>query len=98
MLLRLVQGHALRQEWVAYERIAPALAEAVIAAEDNRFCAQALGFDFAALRGQVEAWQEGERPRGASTITMQTASLTVSFASVAEGDPAGSTGIAAAFG
>ena len=73
MLIRLAQGHALRQEWVAYERIAPALAEAVIAAEDNRFCGQALGFDFAALRGQVEAWQDGERPRGASTITMQTA-------------------------
>jgi monofunctional biosynthetic peptidoglycan transglycosylase len=73
MLLRLAQGHAIQQEWVAYERIAPALAEAVIAAEDNRFCAQALGFDFAALRGQVEAWRDGERPRGASTITMQTA-------------------------
>ena len=73
MLIRLAQGHALRQEWVAYERIAPALAEAVIAAEDNRFCGEALGFDFAALRGQVESWQDGERPRGASTITMQTA-------------------------
>jgi monofunctional biosynthetic peptidoglycan transglycosylase len=73
MLIRLAEGHALRREWVAYEEIAPALAEAVITAEDNRFCAQALGFDFAALRGQVEAWQDGERPRGASTITMQTA-------------------------
>ena len=73
MLIRLAEGHALRREWVAYEKIAPALAEAVIAAGDNRFCAQALGFDFAALRGQVEAWQDGERPRGASTITMQTA-------------------------
>ena len=73
MLLRLAQGHAIQQEWVAYERIEPALAAAVIAAEDNRFCEQALGFDFAALRGQVEAWQDGERPRGASTITMQTA-------------------------
>src|SRR3712207_4266871 len=73
MLIRLAEGHALRQEWVAYERVAPALAEAVIAAEDNRFCEQALGFDFAALRGQVAAWRDGERPRGASTITMQTA-------------------------
>jgi monofunctional glycosyltransferase len=73
MLIRLAEGHALRREWVAYEEIAPALAEAVIAAEDNRFCAQALGFDFAAMRGQIEAWHDGERPRGASTITMQTA-------------------------
>lgn len=73
MLIRLAEGHALRRDWVAYERISPALADAVIAAEDNLFCEQVLGFDGAALRGQVEAWWDGERPRGASTITMQTA-------------------------
>ena len=32
-----------------------------------------LGFDFGALRGQMKAWWAGDRPRGASTITMQTA-------------------------
>lgn len=73
MLIRLAEGHPIRREWIPYEAIAPALAEAVIAAEDNLFCRQLLGFDFAALREQIEAWQEGERPRGASTITMQTA-------------------------
>lgn len=73
MLIRAAEGHSLRQDWVAYERIAPALAEAVIAAEDNLFCKQAIGFDFNALQGQIEAWWDGERPRGASTITMQTA-------------------------
>src|SRR4051794_36227505 len=65
MLIRLVQGHGLTKDWVAYDSIAPALAEAVIAAEDNLFCEQALGFDLKALRGQVEAWRDGERPRGA---------------------------------
>src|SRR5215218_10403205 len=35
--------------------------------------APAPGFDFAAMRGQIEAWHDGERPRGASTITMQAA-------------------------
>lgn len=73
MLIRLAEGHGMRRDWVAYEKIAPALAEAVIAAEDNLFCRQTFGFDVPALRGQVEAWQDGERPRGASTITMQTA-------------------------
>jgi monofunctional biosynthetic peptidoglycan transglycosylase len=73
MLIRLVQGHTLRRDWVAYERIAPALAHSVIASEDNFFCEEALGFDIAALRGQVGAWEDGKRPRGASTITMQTA-------------------------
>ncbi|MBC9177592.1 monofunctional biosynthetic peptidoglycan transglycosylase [Pseudoroseomonas ludipueritiae] len=73
MLLRAAQGYGLSKDWVAYERIDPALARSVIAAEDNLFCRQWLGFDFEQLRGQVEAALEGERPRGASTITMQVA-------------------------
>ena len=73
MLIRAVQGHGIAHDWVPYERIAPGLAQAVIAAEDNSFCAQSLGFDFAALQGQIEAAMEGDRPRGASTLTMQTA-------------------------
>ncbi len=73
MLLRAAEGHAMQREWVGREAIAPALAAAVVAAEDNLFCRQTLGFDMDALRRQVEAWQAGERPRGASTITMQTA-------------------------
>jgi monofunctional biosynthetic peptidoglycan transglycosylase len=73
MLLRAAQGHGLSRDWVAYERIDPALAHAVIASEDNLFCRQWLGFDFRQLRGQVEAAMEGDRPRGASTITMQVA-------------------------
>jgi monofunctional biosynthetic peptidoglycan transglycosylase len=73
MLIRLAEGQSLRQDWVAYEAISPALADAVIAAEDNLFCQQWFGFDLKAIRGQIEVWQQGERPRGASTITMQTA-------------------------
>jgi monofunctional glycosyltransferase len=73
MLIRAAEGHPMRWDWVSYEAIAPELAEAVIAAEDNLFCCNALGFDFAGLRDQATAWWEGERPRGASTITMQTA-------------------------
>jgi monofunctional biosynthetic peptidoglycan transglycosylase len=73
MMLRSVQGHGWERNWVPREDIAPSLAAAVIAAEDNLFCSQWTGFDFAALREQVDAWSAGERPRGASTITMQTA-------------------------
>jgi monofunctional biosynthetic peptidoglycan transglycosylase len=73
MLLRLIQGQGLHQDWVPLERIAPALPQAVIASEDNLFCQQGLGFDFGALREQLAAWRRGDRPRGASTITMQTA-------------------------
>lgn len=73
MLIRLAQGHGLERAWVSYGAIAPALAHAVIAAEDNRFCEQTLGFDLGELAGQAEAALRGERPRGASTITMQLA-------------------------
>jgi len=73
MVIRLIEGYPLHHEWVAYEGISPALAHAVVASEDNLFCEETSGFDVAALRGQIEAWQDGKRPRGASTITMQTA-------------------------
>lgn len=73
MLIRAVEGHGMQREWVGQGAIAPALAAAVVAAEDNLFCRQTLGFDLDALRGQFDAWSAGERPRGASTITMQTA-------------------------
>ncbi len=73
MLLRSAQGQRLDREWVPLARIAPTLPRAVIAAEDNLFCTQRLGFDVPALRAQALAWWNGERPRGASTLTMQTA-------------------------
>jgi monofunctional glycosyltransferase len=73
MLIRFVEGYGLHRHWVAYDRMAPVLAESVIAAEDNWFCQENWGFDIKAMQSQIDAWQEGERPRGASTITMQTA-------------------------
>jgi monofunctional glycosyltransferase len=73
MLLRLTEGYGLHHEWVPYDRISPYLVDAVIASEDNLFCREHTGFDTAALIAQIAIWREGERPRGASTITMQTA-------------------------
>jgi monofunctional glycosyltransferase len=73
MVIRVLQGYGLHHEWVAYDRITPALAHAVVASEDNLFCREPLGFDGDALLGQIDSWRNGERPKGASTITMQTA-------------------------
>lgn len=73
MVIRIAEGHELRKQWVAYRDISPALADAVVASEDNLFCEEGVGIDFKALEGQIDAWRDGERPRGASTITMQTA-------------------------
>jgi monofunctional biosynthetic peptidoglycan transglycosylase len=73
MVLRLAQGYGLHHSWVPYRQISPFLVQAVIASEDDLFCRETFGFDMDALAGQIAAWQHGERPRGASTITMQTA-------------------------
>lgn len=72
MLIRLTQGYGLSHDWVSLEEISPHFRRAVIASEDNLFCRH-WGFDTDALRDQVQALLDGERPRGASTITMQTA-------------------------
>lgn len=73
MVIRMVQGQPFHHHWIAYRDISPALPHALIASEDNLFCDEKYGFDMTAMRGQFEAWEDGKRPRGASTITMQTA-------------------------
>jgi monofunctional biosynthetic peptidoglycan transglycosylase len=72
MVIRRVEGETLRRTWRPLPAISPHLARAVVAAEDNRFCRH-FGFDVEALANEIDLWQQGERPRGASTITMQTA-------------------------
>ncbi|HSO41884.1 MAG TPA: transglycosylase domain-containing protein, partial [Rhodospirillales bacterium] len=72
MLIRLAEGQSINKSWRELERISPHLARAVIASEDNRFCEHA-GFDLTEVAGQIDRWLDGGRPRGASTLTMQTA-------------------------
>lgn len=70
MLGRWVTGQDVERRWVSLERISPHLPRAVIASEDQRFCAH-WGVDVVELRG-VLADRAGPA-RGASTITMQVA-------------------------
>lgn len=72
MVIRLFQGESLHKQWVPLDQISSHLVKAVIAAEDNRFC-EHNGFDGDALWREIQTWLDGDRPRGASTITMQTA-------------------------
>ena len=72
MLERRLAGYGLEQEWVPLAAVSPWLPRAVIAGEDNLFCRHH-GFDWRALRGQIDIAAGGGRPLGASTITMQTA-------------------------
>lgn len=72
MLLRLGEGEGLDYRWRPLERISPHLAEAVIAAEDARFCGHA-GFDIEAIRRAMRDNERGGRLRGGSTLSQQTA-------------------------
>lgn len=74
MVLRAAEGRGWDYRWTPLARIAPALARAVLTAEDEAFCAHA-GFDTKALRKAWEAYQDsgGSTLRGGSTISQQTA-------------------------
>jgi monofunctional biosynthetic peptidoglycan transglycosylase len=62
-----------RQSWVAIERIAPVLAEAVVLSEDAKFFGHE-GIDWAAVRDAAEHdLKKGRFARGASTLTQQLA-------------------------
>ncbi|HLV01210.1 MAG TPA: biosynthetic peptidoglycan transglycosylase, partial [Acidobacteriota bacterium] len=62
-----------RLQWTELEDISPALIELAVYAEDHRFFKHA-GIDWIAVAGSVVQTISG-RPRGASTITMQLASI-----------------------
>ena len=72
MVLRSIEGEGMVKDWVDYEAISPNLRRAVIASEDARFCTHH-GFDWTEIDAALSDYQAGERLRGASTITQQTA-------------------------
>jgi monofunctional biosynthetic peptidoglycan transglycosylase len=73
MVERLMQGQGLAKSWRGLNDIAPALPQAVIAAEDAQFC-QHHGFDFDAMRkAAIHNEQRPGKVRGGSTISQQTA-------------------------
>ncbi len=72
MMLRLAEVSSIGHRPRPLAQIAPALAIAVIAAEDNNFCRHR-GIDWSAVGEALEDYEQRGRLRGASTITMQTA-------------------------
>jgi penicillin-binding protein 1C len=71
---RRVDYDVRRLAWTPLERIAPALRDDVVAAEDRRFLYHG-GVDWVALANALRSRLSGGRGRGASTITMQTAAF-----------------------
>ena len=62
----------LRYQWVPWSRIAPVAPLAMVAAEDQKFPFHH-GFDLESIHAAISDADEGERLRGASTISQQTA-------------------------
>jgi monofunctional biosynthetic peptidoglycan transglycosylase len=67
-----IAGRHVEREWVGLDDIAPSVPRAAIGAEDARFCAHK-GFDFSAMENAVRRNASGEKLRGGSTISQQTA-------------------------
>ena len=83
MLVRTVQDRSIptRQHWVKLEEVSPALIQAVIASEDNRF-ADHHGFDRKELEKMwAEHKEKGKKIRGCSTISQQVAKNVFTFGS-----------------
>lgn len=70
MLGRWVTGQPVDRRWVALEDVSPHLVRAVIASEDQQFCAHG-GVDWPVLAEETRKYLDGQRSFGASTITMQ---------------------------
>ncbi len=63
-------GPGARRDWIEFEDMAPVLYQSVMMSEDGQFCAHS-GVDWDALNQIIDDALDGERTRGASTITMQ---------------------------
>jgi monofunctional biosynthetic peptidoglycan transglycosylase len=72
MMQRMAEGQTIRHYPVPINRMSPHIVRAVIAAEDARFCTHD-GFDVEAIQDAMASNARGERTRGASTISQQTA-------------------------
>ena len=71
---RRVRMDVRRLDWVPLEQVSPALVTAIVAGEDRRFY-EHHGVDWESVLGAVHDEAFAHRRRGASTITMQLASL-----------------------
>ncbi|HEX2257096.1 MAG TPA: monofunctional biosynthetic peptidoglycan transglycosylase [Afifellaceae bacterium] len=71
MLINKAAGVAMERQWVPFDDISPHLVRAVVMSEDGRFCSHS-GIDWEEVRRVLDRMEDGGRPRGASTITMQT--------------------------
>ncbi len=71
MVIRLFEGEGIKKQWVPLGEISPHVVNAVIALEDNKFCVHS-GVDWGSVFEALADYYNGDKLRGASTISMQT--------------------------
>ncbi len=71
MIYERILGKRVKRDWVPITKIAPVLVQSVMMSEDGRYCAHD-GVDWDAINMIIDDAMEGEKTRGASTITMQS--------------------------
>ncbi len=71
ILAERIGGAQVIHQWTPLGQISPHLVKAVIVAEDAHFCYHR-GVDWGAMREVLAQIRAGKKPRGASTIPMQT--------------------------
>ncbi|MCB2058876.1 MAG: monofunctional biosynthetic peptidoglycan transglycosylase [Novosphingobium sp.] len=71
-LTMLFDENGFEKDWTPLSRIDRNMVDAVIAAEDSKFCSHS-GFDREAIEQAMERNAEGGRLRGGSTVSQQTA-------------------------
>lgn len=72
MVRQSLNGVSIHKRWVDIDHISPSLVRSVILAEDASFC-QHWGVDWGEVRDALARAKKGRKPRGASTLPMQTA-------------------------
>ncbi len=70
MAWRWVTGSEVSRQFVPLEETSIHVVSSVIVAEDSRFC-EHHGVDWQAMGDVIDGMADGERPRGASTLSMQ---------------------------
>lgn len=70
MIQEALTGNGAKRDWIEIDDIAPVLYQSVVVSEDGKFCSHS-GVDWDALNAVIVDAIDGEKTRGASTITMQ---------------------------
>ena len=71
MVSEWIIGNKVERRWVDFEDISPNVWQSVLSSEDGQFCSHN-GVDWNQINIVIDDVMEGEKPRGASTLSMQT--------------------------